>query len=370
MMNARSEIPMSLKADQLCVAEAVIRPEIAQMHAYPVQDATGYIKLDTMENPYRLSVPLREAFGRRLAELEINRYPVPNYVRLKALIQQKLGVPDGFDVVLGNGSDELITMLTNIIAKPGACIVAPAPSFVMYSLAAKIAGVRFVPVDLNPDFTLDLPAMLQVLARERPALTHLCFPNNPTGTAFSHSDVETILRAAPGLVVIDEAYQPFALDTWMPRLAEFPNLVVMRTVSKIGLAGIRLGYASGAKPWTDALEKVRPPYNLGVLPEAAALFALEHYEVLADQAKRLREEREVLSKGLALIPGVAQFPSRANFILVRVPDSGRAIQGLLARKIMVKDVGKQHPLLVNCLRISVSTPEENALLLSALAASI
>lgn len=361
-MNAR-DIPPS-------AADAVIRPEIAAMHAYPVADAQGFIKLDTMENPYRLSPPLREELGRRLAEIEINRYPAPSYTRLKALIAEKLGVPAGFDVVVGNGSDEIITMLTTLVARPGACIVAPAPSFAMYPLAAKIAGVRYVAVDLKPDFTLDLPAMLATIERERPALTHVCFPNNPTGNAFAVADIEAILRAAPGLVVIDEAYQPFALDTWMPRLKDYPNLVVMRTVSKLGLAGIRLGYCSGAKPWTDGLEKVRPPYNLGVLHEAAGIFALEHYEVLALQAQLLRESRADLSAGLARIAGVEQFPSRANFILVRVPDSARAIAGLKARRILVKDVGKQHPLLANCLRISVSTPEENALLLAALAASV
>jgi histidinol-phosphate aminotransferase len=361
---------MNARDTKVCAASKVIRPEIAQMHAYPVADATGFIKLDTMENPYRMSPTLREALGKRLAEVEINRYPVPSYTRLKALIQEKLGIPVGYDVVLGNGSDELITMLTSIVAKPGACIVAPSPSFVMYALAAKIAGVTFVPVDLNADFTLNLPLMLALIERDQPALTHLCFPNNPTGNAFKVEEIEAVLAAAPGLVVIDEAYQPFALDTWMPRLAEYPNLVVMRTVSKLGLAGIRLGYASGAKPWMDALEKVRPPYNLGVLHEVAAEFALENYDVLADQARMLRDERTTLSAGLAKIPGVEQFPSRANFILVRVADSAKVLAELKARKILVKDVGKQHPLLSNCLRISVSTPEENALLLTALAASI
>jgi histidinol-phosphate aminotransferase len=361
---------MNARDTKVCAASKVIRPEIAQMHAYPVADATGFIKLDTMENPYRMSPTLREALGKRLAEVEINRYPVPTYTRLKALIQEKLGIPVGYDVVLGNGSDELITMLTSIVAKPGACIVAPSPSFVMYALAAKIAGVTFVPVDLNADFTLNLPLMLALIERDQPALTHLCFPNNPTGNAFKVEEIEAVLAAAPGLVVIDEAYQPFALDTWMPRLAEYPNLVVMRTVSKLGLAGIRLGYASGAKPWMDALEKVRPPYNLGVLHEVAAEFALENYDVLADQARMLRDERTTLSAGLAKIPGVEQFPSRANFILVRVADSAKVLAELKARKILVKDVGKQHPLLSNCLRISVSTPEENALLLTALAASI
>jgi histidinol-phosphate aminotransferase len=361
MMNAR---------DPQSAAYRVIRPEIAAMHAYPVADATGFIKLDTMENPYRMPPELREALGQRLAQIEINRYPVPSYSRLKALIQDKLGIPAGFDVVVGNGSDELITMLTAIVAQPGACIVAPAPSFVMYGLAAKIAGVKYVPVDLKPDFSLDLPAMLAVIEKEQPALTHVCFPNNPTGNAFAVSDIEAILDAAPGLVVIDEAYQPFALDTWMPRLAQYPNLVVMRTVSKLGLAGIRLGYASGAKPWTDALEKVRSPYNLGVLHEAAAEFALEHYEVLAAQAALLRNDRSTLAHGLSKIVGLEQFPSKANFILARVPNGAQAIAGLKARKILIKDVGKQHPLLANCLRISVSTPQENSLLLSALAASL
>ena len=370
-MNTRDANSQAMQATAPALAaHQVIRPEIAAMHAYPVVDATGYIKLDTMENPYRMSPALREQLAKRLAELEINRYPVPSYHRLKQLITEKLGIPQGFDVVVGNGSDEVITLLTNIIAQPGACIVAPAPSFVMYALAAKIAGVRFVPVNLKPDFTLDLPAMLEAIEREKPALTHVCFPNNPTGNSFKVEDIEAILKAAPGLVVIDEAYQPFALDTWMPRLVGYPNLVVMRTVSKLGLAGLRIGYACGAKPWTDALEKVRPPYNIGVLHEAAAEFALENYEVLAEQAMRLRLDRSNLSAGLGKIVGVEQFPSKANFILTRVPDGARTYEGLKARKIMVKDVSKQHALLANCLRISVSTPEENTLLLAALSASV
>src|SRR5690606_28306401 len=216
----------------------------------------------------------------------------------------------------------------------------------------------------------DLPAMLAALKAHRPALVYLAYPNNPTGNAFDPAAIEAILRAAPGLVVLDEAYEPFAGDTWMPRLAEFGNLAVMRTVSKIGLAGVRLGYLAAHPAWTDELEKVRPPYNVGVLNEAAAEFALEHAEVLAGQARRIVEAREALADELRGLLGrglEAVFPSRANFILVKVSAQGAAVaQRMRDSGVLIKDVGRMHPALADCLRLTVGTAEENRQMLAAL----
>ncbi len=349
---------------------AVLRPEIRALSAYHVPDASGFVKLDAMENPYLLPPGLREALGRRLAEVALNRYPVPTYQALKASIRERLGVPAGSDLILGNGSDELITMLSVATATPGAAVLAPAPSFVMYDLSARLAGSRFVPVPLGPDFLLDRQAMLAAISAQRPAIVYLPYPNNPTGDCFDDADIEAILAAAPGLVVIDEAYQPFAIDSWMPRLAEFPHLLVMRTVSKMGLAGIRLGYLAGAPAWIAELDKVRPPYNVSVLTEAAALFALEHIDVLDAQAARLREDRASLARSLAGLPGVTVYPSRANFVLIRVAEGPTVMQRLRERRVLVKDVGRMHPLLTDCLRLTVGTPQENETLLDALAASL
>ena len=360
----------------MSLIENIIRPDVRALAAYHVQDAEGYLKLDAMENPYRLPSELREALGRRLADVALNRYPVPSYAQLKARIRATQGVPEGFDVVLGNGSDELISMLSVACAKPGAKVLAPLPGFVMYAMSAQFAGLQFIGVDLRPDFSLDTEAMLEAIRRERPAITYLAYPNNPTGGLFDEAAMVEIIRAVSdgGVVVVDEAYQPFAQASFMPRLAEFPNLVVMRTVSKLGLAGIRLGYMSGSAALLREVDKVRPPYNVNVLTEAAAEFLLAHADVFDAQAADLRAQRSALSAALSALPGVEVFPSAANFLLVRIAGAGvpanEVFARLLERKVLIKNVGKMHVSLQHCLRITVSTAQENALFLDALTASL
>ncbi len=347
-----------------------IRPDIVAMSGYKVLDASGMIKLDAMENPYRMPPELRSALGERLAEVAINRYPSPAHDELAQAIRARFAVPDEAGLVLGNGSDELITMLAVATARPGAVHLAPQPSFVMYELSARLAGSRFVGVPLRADFSLDVDAMLSAIAAHRPAVVWLAWPNNPTGNAFAPDDVEAVLAAAPGLVVLDEAYQPFAQDTWMQRLRDNERLVVLRTVSKLGLAGLRLGYLAAAPQWVEHLQKVRPPYNVNVLTDAAARFALEHLGVLDAQAARIRAGRDLLAQRLQELPGVEVFPSRANFVLVRVADSERTERGLRSRGLLIKDLGRMHDLLRNCLRLTVGTEEENRLLLEALRDSL
>ncbi|WP_020202046.1 MULTISPECIES: histidinol-phosphate transaminase [Cupriavidus] len=364
-----------MSAVQPSLIERIIRDDVRAMGAYHVAESHGLVKLDAMENPYRLPDALRDQLAARLAEVALNRYPVPSSEALRARLKTVMQVPAGMDVLLGNGSDELISILALAVARPGAKVLAPVPGFVMYAISAQFAGVGFVGVPLKADFTLDRAAMLAAMAEHQPAVVYLAYPNNPTGNAFDAADMEAIVRAAQGevshsLVVVDEAYQPFAHDTWMPRLAEFGNLLVMRTVSKLGLAGIRLGYLAGAPEWLSQLDKVRPPYNVNVLTEATALFVLEHVDVLDQQAALLRAERTAVAAALAAMPGVTVFPSDANFLLARVPDAARVFDGVLARKVLIKNVSKMHPLLANCLRVTVSTPEENAQFLAAFAAAL
>lgn len=355
-----------LPSPDAALLQAVVRPEIAAMAAYPVPSSQGLLKLDAMENPYPLPESLRQSLADRLAAVALNRYPAPAYRELKAAIVRQLAVHPGAALVLGNGSDELITLLSVLTARPGACVLSPVPSFVMYELSARLAGSRFVGVHLRDDFSLDRAAMLAAIERERPALIWLAYPNNPTGNRFDDEAIAAIIAAAPGLVVVDEAYQPFAQASWMPRLADFPNLLVLRTVSKLGLAGLRLGYLAGAPAWIEQIEKVRPPYNINSLTEAAALFALEHIEVLQAQADALRAARRGLHEQLARLPGVRPFASQANFVLARMPDGPAAFRALRERGILVKDVGKMHPLLADCLRLTVGTPDDNARLFAAL----
>ncbi len=252
---------------------------------------------------------------------------------------------------------------------PGAAVLAPLPGFVMYEMSARLRGLRLIGVPLTPVFELDEAAMLAAIERERPALTYIAYPNNPTGNLFDDAVIDRIVAAVgaqDGLVVFDEAYQPFSSRTWMQRMAAQPHVLVMRTLSKFGLAGVRLGYLAGAAALIEQIEKVVPPYNISVLNAEATLFALEHADVFAAQAAILRAERTRLVAGLAALPGVTVFPSEANMLLVRVPDSKRAFEGLKARGVLVKHIAGLHPLLANCLRLTVGRPEENRQMIQAL----
>ena len=348
--------------------QGLVREEILALRAYHVAPARGMVKLDAMENPYGLPPELAAELARRLADVEINRYPDPVAAGLKQRLRESMRIPDTLDVVLGNGSDELIQMLSLALARPGAGVLAPEPSFVMYRMSATIAGMGYAGVALRDDFSLDEPAMLAAIEARRPALTWIAYPNNPTGNLFSREAILRIVAASPGLVVVDEAYYPFSDSaTLLDEVGRHPNLLLLRTVSKLGLAGLRLGVAIGPRDWMAELEKVRPPYNVNVLTAAAAELILGHAEVLREQAARIVAERARLACALAKLPGLQVFPSAANFVLARVPEGPAAFEALRARGILVRTFHGSHPLLANALRLTVGTPDENAKLLEALA---
>jgi histidinol-phosphate aminotransferase len=346
-----------------------IRQDVQSMHAYAIQDSAGMIKLDAMENPHRLSPELQAELGRRLGTLALNRYPDGRVNDLRTALAHHAGMPDGFDLMLGNGSDEIISLLALACDVPGASILAPVPGFVMYAMSAQLQGLAFHGVPLTADFELDEAAMLAAIAQYRPAIVYLAYPNNPTGNLWNDDVVESIIQAQAaqgGLIVMDEAYQPFASRSYIDRITRHSHVLLVRTLSKFGLAGIRLGYMMGPRALIAEIDKVRPPYNISVLNYECALFALEHADVFAQQARELREQRGWLLSALAELPGVNPFPSEANMILVRVPDAQKAFEGLRARKVLVKNVSKMHPLLGNCLRLTVGTASENAQMMAAL----
>ena len=343
--------------------DELVRSEVLAMSAYHVADAAGMVKLDAMENPYRLPEPLARELAQVLAGVALNRYPEPNAPRLCELIRRKMNVPAGMEILLGNGSDELIQLLAIALARPGATLMYPAPTFVVYGMSATFTGMHAAPVALREDFSLDADAFIARMRAEKPALVFLAYPNNPTGVLYPEADVLRIIEAAPGLVVIDEAYHVFAGKTFMGALPKHRNLIVLRTVSKLGLAGIRLGYLAGHADWVRELNKVRPPYNINVLTEAAAMFMLEHLDVLETQAAEIRAERSKLNAGLAALRGVTVFPSAANFFLIRVADAVRTYEGLRRQGVLVRNL---HPGLAQCLRVTVGTPDENRILLKAL----
>ena len=349
--------------------EALIRPEIRALNAYHVPPAAGLIKLDAMENPYGWPDALKSEWLERLRGVELNRYPDPQGQALQARLREVMEIPEDMGLLLGNGSDELIQMLALAVAQPGRKVLSVDPGFVMYRMIGLFAGMDYVGVSLEAeDFSLDLDATLEAIEREQPALVYLAYPNNPTGNRFDADDVVRIIESAPGLVVVDEAYAPFTGCSFLGLLGDWENLLVMRTLSKMGLAGLRLGYLVGPQAWLNEVDKVRLPYNVNVLTQASADFALSHKRALDDQAHAIRVERGHVQEALARIPGLHAYPSEANFILVRTP-AGRAdaiFAGLKARGILIKNLNGAHPLLQDCLRLTIGTPEENAALLAAL----
>ena len=353
------------------------RQDIVSMHAYAVQDSKGMVKLDAMENPHRLPADLQQKLGERLGQLALNRYPDGRVNDLRTALAAYADMPDGFDMMLGNGSDELISLLAMVCDVKGAKILAPLPGFVMYAMSATLQGLEFIGVDLTADFELDLPAMLAAIQTHKPAITYLAYPNNPTANLWDEAAMAHIIAAVGdqgGLVVLDEAYQPFSSKTYLDVIRAQPaaheHVLLMRTLSKFGLAGVRLGYMMGPKALIAEIDKVRPPYNISVLNYECALFALEHQDVFSAQAGELINQRAILFDALSKIPNVKVYKSDANMMLLRVSDPQKTFDGMKARGVLVKNVSKMHPLLAGCLRLTVGTAAENETMLAAIKNSL
>ncbi|HSS63058.1 MAG TPA: histidinol-phosphate transaminase [Gammaproteobacteria bacterium] len=346
-----------------------MRPEIRDFAPYSVTDASGMVKLDAMENPHPWPPELRAEWIGRLRDTPVNRYPDPEAAELKESLRKSEGLDRDQPLVLGNGSDELIQLLCTLFARPSAAVLSVTPSFVMYERCAIGAGMKFIQVPLERErFVLDAEAMLAAVNRHRPSLLFLAYPNNPTGNLFDAAAIAELARAADGLLVMDEAYAPFAGDTWIARWREFDNVVVMRTLSKLGLAGLRLGYLVCASAWAEQLEKLRLPYNINVLTQRSAVFALEHRDVFRRQADEICRQREALTTALAGVEGLRVWPSHANFLLFRSSGVGAQsiFDGLRRRNVLIKNLHGTAPTLRNCLRVTVGTAEENAAFLAAL----
>jgi histidinol-phosphate aminotransferase len=350
--------------------DTLLRQEVLALHAYHAPSGAGMVKLDAMENPYPLPQALSEEIAAQLADAPINRYPDASARSLKEQIRAVSALPEGMELLLGNGSDEIIQLLALAVSKPGAVLLGVEPSFVMYKMIAAFAGLQYVGVPLKEDFALDTDAVLEAIRRHRPALVFLAYPNNPTGNLFDADAVRRIIEAAPGLVVVDEAYYAFTDESFIPQLTHYPNLLVMRTFSKLGMAGLRLGFLAGGRPWVEQLEKLRLPYNVGVLPQIVAEILLRNHDVLAQQAAQIRRDRAWLFERLVGTVDVRAYPSDANFILFRVAHAGKVFEGLKRRGILIKNLHGAHPALDHCLRVTVGTPEQNEQFMAALQESI
>jgi len=339
----------------------MIRSDIKALRAYHVPDSAGMIKLDAMENPFTMPEALRRQWSETLEAVDINRYPDADMTALRGQIAAHAGV-HADQILLGNGSDEIIQMILMTIC-PGTCVV-PAPTFVMYDLIAHWLKRPVASVPLSDDFNLDADHFLQVCAREKAEVAFLACPNNPTGNLWPEATVRKIAENFNGLLVIDEAYGPFAERTHTHLLAG--NVMVLRTFSKLGWAGLRLGYLIGEAEQIAHLNKVRMPYNINALTQASASLLLDHFDIFEQQAAEIRAERERMLASLSGLHALDVFPSQTNFILLRLPDADAAFEQLKQRGILVKNMNSARGLLANCLRITIGRSEENDAVLHAL----
>lgn len=345
-----------------------VRPEIRGIAAYHVPDSADLIKLDAMENPYTWPEALVEEWLELLREQPLNRYPDPTAKKLQQRLREAMSVPDNMEIMLGNGSDEIIQIIAMALQGPKRTIMAPDPSFVMYKMIATFCGMDFVGVPLNEDFSLNHADMIQAIEETNPAVIFLAYPNNPTGNLFDDEVLEHILQTSDGLVVIDEAYHAFAGKSYMQRLGEYDNLLVMRTVSKLGLAGLRLGLLAGPQEWLCEFDKVRLPYNINVLTQLSADFSLKHSDVFDEQTRTICDERTRLMQALVKLPDIHVYPSAANFILLRLEQANadEVFAGLKEQGVLIKNLNGAGGPLVNCLRVTVGKPEENDAFMTAL----
>lgn len=341
--------------------EHLIRPEIRQINAYHVQPAQNMIKLDAMENPYVWPESMQQAWLARISDLAFNRYPDPNVSMIRQPLSALLDLPADQQIVFGNGSDELIQILMMAMSGTNRGVMSVSPTFVMYDMIARFVGMPYHAVALNQDFTLNLAAFIEAMQTHQPALIFIAYPNNPTGNAFTRQQVEQIIESAPGLVVVDEAYNAFAEDSFIEDIARYSNLVVMRTFSKVGLAGFRLGYMVGHQSWMTEFDKIRLPYNINSATQQGVAFALEHYPVLVEQAVAIKQQRQMMVARLSSLDECEVYPSQANFITLRLKSQSadQVFTGLKQAGILIKNLSPNGGLLANCLRITVGSEEEN-----------
>jgi len=350
------------------LSSCIFRKKIIEMSAYQVADAGGFIKLDAMENPYGWPSELTEKWLKTLKNCEINRYPDPDGRELSNKLRTMNRIPTELGILLGNGSDEIIQLLLMAL-KPDSIVMAPDPSFVMYKQISDGLDLQFHAIPLQEtNFSLDLPRFIKAIDDKKPNIIFLAYPNNPTGNLFNDSEIREILNHAPGLVIIDEAYAPFTDATFMNEITQFDNLLVMRTVSKLGLAGLRLGYLVGQKEIIKQLNKIRLPYNINVLTQISTLFALSNYTIFEQQTQLICQERTALTQALKNIKHLEVFPSDANFILFRVLNhsASELFTFLKEQQVLIKSLASHKAPLTNCLRVTVGKSEENQAFLTAL----
>jgi len=349
-----------------------VRPEIQALTAYKVGKADNLIKLDNMENPYSWDESVKQGWLHRMQEIDVNRYPSPDAQGLRSRLREVMNISDNVDLLLGNGSDELIQIICMALSKPGASLLSVSPAFVMYEMTAIFTGMKYHSVPLNDDFSLNKELVLSEIRKTKPSVVFIAYPNNPTGNLFDEAELCEIIETSPGLVVIDEAYYAFADASFDKYLDKYDNIVVLRTVSKMGLAGLRLGYMMASPAWINEFNKVRMPFNVNSLTQASVEYALENIDMFNAQTEQLCVSRESLFCSMSEINEIKCYPTKTNFILFRTAEgqATKIFEAIKSAGVLIKNLSLAGGALTDCLRVTIGTEEQNAFFLKALRESV
>lgn len=350
------------------IIKNIVNKKIWEQSGYLAPEYESGIKMDANENPFVLEEPLKKKLFSEMRKVALNRYPEAGALKLRERFAKYFGVKKEM-IMLGNGSDELIQLLCMTLKGKISGVMVPVPTFSMYKIIAINTGNKILEIPLDKNFDLDVKAMTGKMKSNYPALIFLSYPNSPTGNLFSRSRIEALIKKTPGIVVIDEAYAAFSNASLMPLLKKYDNLVFLKTLSKAGMAAIRLGFLIGNKNLVAELDKVRLPYNINWLSQVAASFYLDNQREFSAQIAKIIKNREELYLQMKKIDGITLYPSRANFVFFSCAfDSDRIYDKLASAGVIVKNLDSR--LTRNCIRVTVGNRRENAVFLSALKSAI
>ena len=343
----------------------IASPRVLGLQPYKVESSECLVKLDAMENAHELPHSLREKWLASIENIAVNRYPDPTCSQLRSRLRLFMALDDSINMLFGNGSDEIINLMCLVASGgEGGSVLFPEPTFSVYRLSAEAHGLEVIGVSSrNEDFSCDIEEMLNVIRHKQPSLIFLASPNNPTGNSVDEESIIRLCAAADGLVILDEAYCKFAASSHVKLLSSIDNLLIMQTFSKIGFAGIRLGVLFGGHECIDLLDRVRMPYNVNSLTQATATFAIDHWEHFQATIDEIITQREGMIQFMVGLDSITVWPSDGNFVLFRPLSmaSEHIYDELLNRGILVKNMSGGHPALLNCLRVTIGTEEENIL---------
>jgi len=343
--------------------ESRVKEGIRKLSAYSVPHFDAACKLDGNESPFHLPSDVASQVEKALSAVEVNRYPNPEALAIREIISRTSDFPlDG--ILLGNGSDEFIGMLITTFCGGSGSILIPVPTFSMFGITGTALGVHVLESPLDGKFDIEIEPFLDIIEREDPDLIFLASPNNPTGNVFSEEKIRSVIDRSRGVVVVDEAYSDFSGHTFLPDVKEHENLIILRTLSKVGFAGLRLGILYGREELAREINKVRYPYNINSLTQAAAEVVLENHEFVNENIQLIIRERDRVYKALTGMEGIETYPSDANFILFKVGDADAVFGGLIDRGVLIRNFNRPGRL-ENCMRVTIGTPDENDRFLSA-----